>query len=343
MKFDFICGNPPYQMDVEDSENKGFAPPVYHMFMDEAYGISDHVVLIHPARFLFNAGSTPKEWNKKILADPHFKVLHFEHDASTFFKNTEIKGGIAITYHDMDKDFGAIGTFVPHDELRSIAKKVAANDRFEPLSSIMENQTKFNLEAMYADHPRLRKVIGSNGRDRRFRNNIFDKVDLFKDEPTQKECIRVLGVVSNKRVWKFFPRDYVDAEGTCLDSWKVLVARVNGAGVLGEVLSTPVVAGPGEGFTQTFIAIGSFSTKEEAENALKYVKTKLARTLLSILKITQDNSIEVWAPIPIQDFTNRGDIDWTGPVAEVDRQLYEKYDLTDKEVAFIENNVKGMA
>ena len=44
-------------------------PPVYDRFMDEAYKVADVVVLITPARFLFNAGQTPKAWNQKMLED----------------------------------------------------------------------------------------------------------------------------------------------------------------------------------------------------------------------------------------------------------------------------------
>ena len=46
---------------------------VYNKFLDEAYKIADVVEMIHPARFLFNAGSTPKAWNEKMLKDEHFK------------------------------------------------------------------------------------------------------------------------------------------------------------------------------------------------------------------------------------------------------------------------------
>lgn len=341
MKFDFVCGNPPYQI-VEESDNKGFAAPIYHKFMDEAYKVADHVILIHPARFLFNAGSTPKEWNKKILNDPHFKVMQFEHDASTVFQNTEIKGGIAITYRDGKKIFDAVGMFIPHEKLQSIFKKTSEYHGFESLSSIMENQTRFNLEAMYADYPSLRKVIGSNGKDRRFRNNIFDKVALFTDNPPRKPNIAVLGVVNNKRTVKYFPIKYVDQENSNLSCWKVIVARVNGAGAVGELLSTPVILGPNEGYTQTFIGIGRFASKKEAENALKYIKTKFARTLLGILKITQDNSIEVWQPIPLQNFSDNSDIDWTKSVKQIDQQLYKKYGLDQTEIEFIESHAKEM-
>lgn len=85
MKFDFIIGNPPYQ-DETLGENKNFAPPIYNLFMDEAYEIGDKVELITPARFLFNAGYTPKTWNQKMLNDPHFKVLYYESNAKAILK-----------------------------------------------------------------------------------------------------------------------------------------------------------------------------------------------------------------------------------------------------------------
>ena len=71
--------------------------------------------------------------------------------------------------------------------------------------------------------------------------------------------------------------------------------------------------------------------------ALKYVKSKFARTLLGILKVTQDNSF-----VPLQDFTSKSDIDWEKSVAEIDRQLYAKYELSEEEITFIESMIKPM-
>lgn len=68
--------------------------------------------MIHPARFLFNAGSTPKAWNEKMLSDPHLTVLHYESDSSKIFANTDIKGGVVITYRDKVKNYGAIEHFI---------------------------------------------------------------------------------------------------------------------------------------------------------------------------------------------------------------------------------------
>lgn len=110
--FDYVIGNPPYNEDFENSgDNGNFAKPVYNQFIDAVNGVAEKVELIHPARFLFNAGSTPKAWNEKMLSNPHFKILSYEADSSKVFSNTDIKGGIAISYSDSTKDFGAIGTF----------------------------------------------------------------------------------------------------------------------------------------------------------------------------------------------------------------------------------------
>ncbi len=341
MRFRFCIGNPPYQ-DETLGYNKGFAPPIYHKFLESAYKVADIVELIHPARFLFNAGSTPKAWNEQMLNDPHFKVLYFEQNASKIFSNTEIKGGVVISYHDTKRDFGAIKVFSPYEEMNSIMRKAAPDTEKESLMDIIFIQNKFDLDTLYSEHPEYRKVIGSSGKDKRFRNNIFDKISEFTDEKKSEDDIRVLGVSKNKRQWKFIPARYVEKEHENLYCWKVLVARVNGSGVLGEPLSTPLIVAPNEGYTQTFIGIGAFETPECAENALKYIKSKFARTLLAILKITQDNNRDTWRMVPLQDFTPASDIDWSKSVAEIDQQLYAKYGLDDKEIEFIETHVKEM-
>lgn len=61
--------------------------------MDESYKCGKVVELITPARFIFDAGQTPKAWNEKMLNDEHFKIISYEPDGSKVFPNTEIKGG----------------------------------------------------------------------------------------------------------------------------------------------------------------------------------------------------------------------------------------------------------
>ena len=100
-------------------------------------------------------------------------------------------------------------------------------------------------------------------------------------------------------------------------------------------MSTPLV-----GCTQTFITVGAFDTRDEAENCLTYIKSKFARAMLGILKATQHNHKDTWAKVPLQDFSASSDIDWRG---DVDEQLYRKYNLSAAEVDFIETHVKAMS
>jgi hypothetical protein len=110
--FDYVIGNPPYQ---DETTNEGDRkPPVYNLFMDQTYKVSKAVELITPARFLFNAGQTPKVWNEKMLNDSHLKVLDYEPDATKVFPNTDIKGGVAVTYRDERNNYGEIGIFTTY-------------------------------------------------------------------------------------------------------------------------------------------------------------------------------------------------------------------------------------
>lgn len=100
---------------------------------------------------------------------------------------------------------------------------------------------------------------------------------------------------------------------------------------------------PGEGSADTFLNAGPFSSLEEANNLRQYYKTKLFRALLGVRKVTQHSPSQVWEMIPLQDFTDKSDIDWSQPIADIDRQLYKKYGLTEDEIAFIESHVKEMS
>ena len=332
--FDFAIGNPPY-MDTTESDSTRM-PPVYHIFMDAAYEAADKTELITPARFLFNAGYTPKEWNEKMLNDPHFKVLSYEADASRIFSNTEIKGGVVITYRDSETTFGAIGTFTKYPVLNSILKKVSGVT-VDSLNTIISSPLSFKLSSlMLREHP---NTVG------RLRSSAFSNLAeiFYNDMPNDNhDYISMVGLLNGKRVEKYVRRDYIIDSGGTLDKYTLLVAKANGSGEFGETLSPPVIAKPGVGYTQTFIGIGKLNSYKEAENVEKYVRSRFARTMLGVLKITQDCPGPKWKYVPLQDFTDNSDIDWSKSIHEIDLQLYRKYGLSVEEINFIETNVKEM-
>lgn len=337
-KFYAVIGNPPYQ--TEGNGNKTFAPPIYHEFMDAAYEVSDKVELITPARFLFNAGSTPKLWNQKMLDDEHFKVMRYEADASTVFPGTDIKGGVAVTCRDANRVFGAIGTFTAYPELNSILHKVQRLCDYG-LDSIVTNRGTYRFSQLaYTEKPEEMKRVS----DSRILSSAFERFPelFFNDKPNDgREYVSIYGKEGGQRVYRWMRKDYLKENGN-LHKYKVMVPKANGSGALGEVLSTPLIGKPLIGFTETFISVGEVNNRDEAEAILKYVKSKFARTMLGILKITQDNTKPVWRLVPLQDFTPASDIDWSQSVADIDRQLYAKYGLDDEEIEFIESHVKEM-
>lgn len=342
MKFDVVIGNPPYQEEVT-GDNK-FTPPVYNYFIEESQKIGSVVELIHPARFLFNAGSTPKEWNNKMLNDEHLKILLYEQDSSILFGNSiDIKGGIVVSYRDSNKVFGAIKTFTSSPEQNSILHKVWKNEESTTsITSIIYIQNRFNLETLFNDYPNVKDSIGSDGKDSRLEKNIFVKVPIFTVERQHEDDIKVLGILENNRVWRYIPIKYIDTNHENLKNYKVMIPVATGRGVLGETLSTPVIGHPMVAFTRSFIGIGAFNNLLESENCLKYVKTKFCRVMLGVLKITQMNNKDVWQYVPLQDFTSNSDIDWSKSIAEIDEQLFEKYELDEQERNFIRTKIKEM-
>lgn len=340
MKFDFCIGNPPYQ-DNTTGENETYSPPVYDRFMDASFSVADRIELIHPARFLFNAGSTPKAWNEKMLNDSHLKVLEYHEDATDVFANTDIKGGIVITYYDKTREFHPIEIFTKYVELNSILEKIITQNKNGWIGQIVYIQNRFVLSVLLSDYPNYKSSIGSDGKDSRFEKNIFEKIPLFMETPFS-DSVRTIGIFNGKRTWRYIDIKYVDDKHENLTFYKVVIPVANGSGEFGQALSTPIIEKPNEAYTRSFIGIGAFKTESEAANCCKYIKTKFTRTMLHILKVTQMANKDVWRYVPLQDFTDKSDIDWMKTVHEIDLQLYKKYGLSDDEIKFIETHVKEM-
>lgn len=345
--FDYVIGNPPYNEDFEKSgDNGNYAKPVYNDFMDAAYEVGDKVELVTPARFLFNAGSTPKAWNQKMLNDEHFKVLKYVANSKDVFPNTDIKGGVAVTYRDVDNIYKAIVRFIPYPELSRVADKVKITNNSGALADIIYAPESYKFtDQMHEENPQVEEML-SKGHKYDFKSNVLQKLNqiIFWDQvPDDKyEYVQFLGLDHLKRVTRYIRRDYI-REASNFMKYKVFLPESNGAGTFGEELSSPTIGMPLVGHTQTFISIGKFETKFEADACIKYIKTKFVRALLGILKKTQHNASPVWKYVPLQDFTPTSDIDWSQSIHEIDLQLYRKYGLDEKEIHFIETHVKEMA
>lgn len=341
IQFNAVVGNPPYQ--IINKGNGNGADPLYHIFIDLAMQLGQVGTLIHPARFLFNAGKTPKEWNRKMLNNPHFKVAKYWVNSTEVFPSVDIKGGVSVTLWDNQKDFGIIGFFSPYSELQTILRKVNEYGELS-FSSIVYPRELYGLtDVLYQENPNM-EGRQSAGHKYSLSPNILDIFpELFYDNiPDDKDVyIQIFGRYDNQRGYKWVKKSYIDLPEN-FDSYKIFVPEANGTGAIGEVLSTPVIGVPVIGHTDTFLSIGKFADAQEASGCLKYVKTKFARCLLGTLKATQHNPRDTWSNVPLQDFTSTSDIDWSQSISDIDRQLYAKYGLSDEEIAFIEKMIKPM-
>ena len=340
MKFDAIVGNPPYQEENSNTRK----PPLYHYFYDMAFKLSDIVTLITPARFLFNIGQTPKSWNEKMLNDEHFKVINYFSDSKSIFDTVDIKGGVVITLHNTKENYGKIKVFTPFKELNEIMKKIELIDgeNYKSICDITSSRGNYRFTKDFLkQNPFISERLG-NGTGDMIVSNVFEKLpEIFTETKTNEKDYKFLGRNNNERVYRYISRDFVQ-KNPYLNTYNVILPKSNGTGAFGEILSTPLISNIFEGATDTFISIGLFETKIEANAMLKYIKTKFLRALLGIKKATQDNPKSVWQYIPIQDFTKNSDIDWNKSISEIDGQLYEKYNLNDDEISFIEERIKAM-
>ncbi|NBI41751.1 N-6 DNA methylase, partial [[Haemophilus] felis] len=240
MKFDVVVGNPPYQESAKGESTKDM--PIYHHFYELAEKIATQYCLISPARFLFDAGSTDKKWNQKMLNDEHLKVVYYNQKSDEVFAGTDIKGGVAVLLRDTTKKYNPIGIFTVFEELNSIIHKVEKlTDK--TLDEIVSNRGQYRYtDAIYEDYPEEMKQIS----DRRIASNAFQKLPhLFTDEKPEdgEEYVQIFGRFNNNRAYKWFKKRYMTEPNT-FSKFKIILPKANGSGAIGEVLSTPLIGTP---------------------------------------------------------------------------------------------------
>ena len=363
MKFDAVVGNPPY----DETKTNNRKTPIYPYFYDSAFKIADKATLITPARFLFNAGLTSKQWNNKMLNDEHIKVIYYEDNASKVFSNTDIKGGVAVVYRDKNLNYGPIGQFIKNNKIRSLYSSIIKFKFVSFSEIIIGGRSDFLMNKnFHKTYPNAKSdlLLAIQEAARKKRNNvptslapgsdneivtstldILSYAFLPKKPVNHNDYYEVMGVIKNKRVSGWVKREYLTTrrpKRNNIEHYKVFIPKSMGSGKFGEIISEPIAANPGVTSTPTFLRVGMFETALEADNCAKYFYTKFLRAMLGIKKVTQDNAVPVWKYIPVQDFTNNSDIDWSKSIAEIDKQLYSKYNLSKEEIDFIEEKVKPM-
>jgi hypothetical protein len=196
----------------------------------------------------------------------------------------------------------------------SILKKVVAVETATDKSLELPEAKKFI---------RLVSPIGAFGLDTTFRGKV-------------KKSGKDLKVYRNGGVG-YVARSEIKKERAVFDKWKVFVGAA-GPGTGNKdtyphrIISTPFIGEPGSISSWTYMYIGPFDSKTEAESALSYLSCRLTRLLILLHKPSQHTTRKVYSFVPMQGF----DQPWS------DEKLYKKYKLTDDEIAFIESMIRPM-
>lgn len=341
MKFDVVIGNPPYQEN--DKSASASAKPLYNKFFELSKKMSNETVsLIFPARWLSGAGKGLQKFTEEMINDKHIKSITVYKNSRKVFPDNDIKGGVMyLTYNKyfegktnitvVDKDntisdykgylnSDGCGMFIPYKELLTIFRKVIKSS-FISMDSLASSRKPYGLPT-----------------------NFFTNNDELSQQRERNDDIEIIGLIKGKRVKRYINKDFPFKSGKeSIFKWKVFSGKAMGSGEYGEKLPDLPIGAPGVVSTETFIKIGDFGTEFEAAAVKKYFYTKFFRSLLGIIKTTQDAPSRVYKFIPIQDFTEKSDINWKKSINEIDEQLFKKYSLSTEEINFIKNKVADMS
>lgn len=342
MKFNAVVGNPPYQ--ISDGGGTGdSAMPVYNYFIDAGKNLdTQYISMITPSRWM-KGGKGLSSFRSQMISDERLSLIIDFANANDCFYGIHIDGGVSYflwdkshtgeldyIYNDLD---GTV--FETHRLLKNdVSDTVIRDFRQQSIVGKASNCKKFS-EIVSSRNP---YGIGAD---------IFNKEDkyagvLFSD-PTDDMCLiyGVKGIKGGaKRVTGYVNKDIIKTEARGLDKYKILFGKA-----YMTTSTTPpalIYAEPNTACSETFLQIGPFDAKTEQQNCGKYIHTKFFRALLFFNRSSMNISNTTFALIPLQDFTDKSDIDWSKSVAEIDQQLYKKYNLDNSEIAFIESMIKPM-
>ena len=336
MHFDVIIGNPPYQDEGGSGGNNDAS--IYQFFCEKATQLEPkYSCFIIPARW-FAAGreNLVGPFRNYMLSCGRIRKLVVYADAGDCFRNVEIKGGCCYYLEDRDyngtccyelirngereivknRNLGEFDVLIREPKFAKIVKKVdeirIANGE-GTVDTIISSDTPFGIPS----NPRTSKKTPFN---------VYENCDENHD-------VKLFHIQNNKRMVEYVCRDDIEKNSNDIAFDKVFVPGGYGAGESfpHQILGEPELGPQNSVCSQSYL-YAKFNSEMEASNFLSYLKTKFFRALVGAIKITQSAPSRVYRFVPLQDFSRS----WT------DKDLYEKYGITEDEQAFIESMIRPM-
>lgn len=334
MKFNAVVGNPPYQI-MDGGGTGSSATPIYNKFVDLAKLLNpNNVSMIIPAKW-YTGGKGLDEFRENMLNDKQLIKLFDYEDSRDCFPTVDIAGGVCYFLWNKGSDNKCVVTSILGSFRNESTRYLNEHDTFIRNQKVLDiiNKVKsqtftgFLSQTVYS-----RKPFGIRSFQRGFPAKPGRNISLFgsdgitymeeKDVPQNKEIVDKWKVIMSKASAEHAGQ--TDANGR-----KRIVSRL-------EVLPPYTIC------TESYLLLDIFDNEEEAQNLKKYIRTCFTRFLLASILITQNIVRDKFKFVPIQNYKNNSDIDWSQSIPDIDRQLYTKYNLSDDEIAFIEKMIKPM-
>lgn len=342
MKFDVIVGNPPYQKSIStNTKNRSLSKQIFPDFIKTCIGLNpNYLSLVSPSRW-FTGDAQDKSFlrlREFFRLNNHIQNMVNIPISSSVFPDVEISGGINFFLYNPDYQ-GDVEFTEYYDEENNITFN-------RPL---FEEGLDIILSSGFS-HSIIKKVVNENfvsiNKITKGRNafGILGKnADEVSDTTKQKGYYELR--CKHEEI-RYVKKDLITKNLDLADKWKIFISKSNGgAGLLTDsgkvsIIGKPYLAKPHSVCTDSLIPIGNFSTKYEAEALVSYLRTKFLRYMVGILKTSQNILQNVYMFVPLQDFTPNSDINWTKSIEKIDKQLYHKYGLDNKEIQIIEKKIK---
>ncbi len=334
MQFDVIIGNPPYQLSTGGHGVQ--ARPIYQQFVEQAKKLDPRfLTMVVPSRW-FSGGMGLDAFRESMLNDDRLRSIDDFLSAADVFPGVGLKGGVCYFLWERDQPGSCQVTTHFNGWEDSTATRplleagadvfIRFNEGVSILKKVMEVETGSSDSVLLPEGKRFMELvssIGAYGLDSTFRG---------RDRRSPGD----LAVYRNGGVG-YIARSEVLKEQHSFDSWKVFIGRAapgtgNKDTYPHRIISTPFLGEPGSISSWTYMYIGPFGSKREAESVLSYLSCRLTRLLILLHKPSQDTTKRVYTFVPVQDWNQT----WT------DELLYERYGLSDEEIAFIERVVRPM-
>ena len=321
MNFDVIIGNPPYQMG-DGGGNGSSATPIYQQFIQQAMKMNpQYLCMIVPSRW-FAGGRGLDDFRDEMLNDKRLKEIHDHPNASDLFPGVEVKGGINYFLWQNDYDGECLVKTYEKGECVSEMKRPLKEDntevfvRYNEAIPILRKVQAFQ-EKSFSEFVSSQKPFGLRTFVRGKKESFSDSVILYQSKG--------IGYIN---------KDEISNNNNWVNLHKIFISYVYGAGegFPHQILNKPIYGKPNSACTETYLVIGPFANKERCDNIISYINTRFFRFLVLLIKNTQSAPKRVYQFVPQQKF----DKPWT------DEELYEKYGLTEEEIAYIEKMVRPM-